>query len=263
MPLVWFEDVDAAYIEARRRKRPVLVAFGASWDTASKELEHVTFPDPEVAAALQDYVLVRVDCSDDEERKTIELTRRFDIKGTPSLVIMHAAVERELARAGEFMPPKTFVPFVREAKERHDAIVVPTTPARLDWYHDVDGALAMAVKRRRPLLVFFGPAYDHGSKQIRDRCFRDPAVAETLHDDFVLVDVFCDQGANAMWDRFRVYGTPTSIVTDGIGRGELARSVSLVTPAEYLRFLREGSAMNARYGTTRTSIGSVTAPSSE
>jgi thiol:disulfide interchange protein len=104
--LFWFEDVDLAYGEAKRLRRPVFLYFGATWDCASKELEHQTFPHPEVASLLHEgFVCAHVDCSDDENPKTMELTRRFGMLGTPTLLVTCPYRAREQWRANEFMKP--------------------------------------------------------------------------------------------------------------------------------------------------------------
>src|SRR5688500_3412564 len=91
-PLLWFDDVDLAYAEARRVGRPVFLCFGATWDCGTKELEHHTFSDPEVGSLLHvGLVCVRIDCSDDEDERTMRLTRAFDIKGVPSLIVTDAS----------------------------------------------------------------------------------------------------------------------------------------------------------------------------
>lgn len=239
-PLVWHEDLDLAYDEARRRGVPVFIQFGASWDCASKELEYRTFPDAEVAGRLAtDFVTARVDCSDDENATTMRLTRRFDVKGTPTLIVADPRTDGELLRANEFVPPERLVTMLDEAHARYVALSARAVIPKLTWGWNVDEALAEATARRRPLLLFFGPAYDHGSKRIRDDCFTDWRVARLLHDSFALCDVWCNDGANAAWERFGVRGSPTSIVMDAARRIELARSEWATDARTYARFLRD------------------------
>lgn len=122
--LSWHLDPEGGYADATRAGRPVLLFFGASWDCASKELEHRTFPDPEVATLLHEsFVLVKIDCSDDEDPEVQKAARRFHMLGTPTLIVMHAAHDRELARVHEYVAPGAFVPILREALARHRAIV--------------------------------------------------------------------------------------------------------------------------------------------
>ena len=104
-PVTWLSDVGLAYLEARRTGRHVFLFFGATWDTSSKELEHKSYPDPDVASLLfASFVCARVDCSDDEDPTTIDLVRRFDVKGTPTMLVTDA-FGVGLWRACEFVPP--------------------------------------------------------------------------------------------------------------------------------------------------------------
>ena len=122
-PLVWFDDVDVAERYATRNHRALFLYFGASWDCASKELEHHTFHDPDVAALLSDgFICARVDCSDDEDAKTQLLTRRFEIKGTPTMIVTHASRREDLWRATEFVKPDRLALVLRAARARHEAM---------------------------------------------------------------------------------------------------------------------------------------------
>jgi thiol:disulfide interchange protein len=114
----WF-DIDFAPRQAARNHRPLFLYFGASWDCASKELEHQTFPEPELATLMcEDFVCARVDCSDDEDPKTMELVRRYDVKGTPTLLVMHPVRNVELWRATEYVKPEPLGVALRAARAR-------------------------------------------------------------------------------------------------------------------------------------------------
>lgn len=228
--LQWFEDVELAYAEAKRWAKPVFLSFGASWDCGTKELEHRTFPDPEVGTLLYDgFVCVRVDCSDDEDPRTARLSRDFDIKGVPTLIATDAS-RRDLWRVTEYTTPDKLAVVLRAACARHQAM------------RDIDPALRLGAFWGRPVVLLFAPAYDHSSWFVRRDCLGDRAVANMLRDSFVLVDVPCDEGSNAAWQRFRVRGSPTAIVIDGARRIELARLEERVEPRVFERFLEVGLA---------------------
>jgi hypothetical protein len=228
--IAWF-DLDFALRQAARNHRPLFVYFGATWDCASKELEHATFPEPNVATLLcESFVCARVDCSDDEDAKTMEQVRRFDVKGTPTLLVMHPARDVELWRATEYVKPESLAFALRAARARHDAM------------RDVESALRLSTAWQRPVLLAFLPAYDHGSERIRRDCLGDANVAAMVRDSFVLVDVFCDEGSNEDWQRFGVRGSPTVIVWDAARSEELARMEEIVGPRVFERFLHLGLA---------------------
>ncbi|KZK74352.1 MAG: protein-disulfide reductase [Pelodictyon luteolum] len=72
-------------LELRDAGRPVMLDFSAAWCASCRELEHITFRDPEVAAALERMQLLRVDVTGHtpEDR---QLMKRFGVFGPPSLV---------------------------------------------------------------------------------------------------------------------------------------------------------------------------------
>jgi hypothetical protein len=209
-PVHWFDDLELASAEATRTNRPLLLAFFASWDCVTKEFEHHTFPDPDIASLLYDFVCVNVDCSDDEDETTIRLTKRFSIVGIATLVITHSARQVELARVTEYMPPEKLAVVLRATRARHAAM------------HDIDESLRLGAAWRRPVVFGFLPAYDASSLQIRNAMTAYP-VATMLRDSFLFVDVWCDDGSNDEWGRFKVLGSPALVVMDGARRVEITR----------------------------------------
>lgn len=122
VPLLWETDVDVAFARARRENKLVLVYFGADWDRAAKELEHVTFVDPQVSLVLwRDFVTLHVDSTDDEDQTTRRLHERFKVVGDPTIIVMAADGTSEILRYNEFVPPETFVRGLAKAT-RPDAI---------------------------------------------------------------------------------------------------------------------------------------------
>lgn len=64
VPAGWLTDEAQAVALAKQLNRPLIVDFGADWCAACKELEHKTFSDPKVVAALADFVKLRIDATD-------------------------------------------------------------------------------------------------------------------------------------------------------------------------------------------------------
>jgi thiol:disulfide interchange protein len=116
VPVSWETDIDLALRRAKKENKPVVVYFGASWDTAAKELEHETFTDPEVRLLLaRDFVSVHVDSSDDEDPYTQRLQKEFKVVGDPTIVIVAADGTTELRRINEFVTPAVFAYALRLA----------------------------------------------------------------------------------------------------------------------------------------------------
>ncbi len=113
----WYTDLDEALLTATRQQKPVAVFFGASWDTAWKEIEHRTIPHPAVTSRLaRDFVAVYVDTTDDEDKATQEAARRFRIVGDPTIVLLAADATTEVVRFNEYIRPSTMVRALDMAK---------------------------------------------------------------------------------------------------------------------------------------------------
>ncbi len=71
-------------ITASKGKR-VMLDFYADWCTSCKELEHITFADERVKAALRDYILVQADVTANTEEEKA-LSKMFNLFGPPALI---------------------------------------------------------------------------------------------------------------------------------------------------------------------------------
>lgn len=106
--IAWITSEEAGRAKAQTEGKPVIIDFGASWCTACKELEHETFPHGEVKKEAQRFVAIRVDATDDENTETVRLTKKYDVKGLPT-VIMLDKDGKEVVRFTEFVKPEPFV----------------------------------------------------------------------------------------------------------------------------------------------------------
>lgn len=109
-PIAWVRSIEEA--EALTYKyppfvhRPIFLFFGAAWDNASKDLEEVTFRDPEVRVFVTEhYIPVSIDVSDDEAVATRRSTERFKVHGSPSILVYSARFAVEVVRINEFVSP--------------------------------------------------------------------------------------------------------------------------------------------------------------
>lgn len=66
-------------------KEPVIIDFYADWCNPCKELEHITFTDPEVQALLEEFTRLKVDLTV-VNNETDQLKKEFDIPGVPTII---------------------------------------------------------------------------------------------------------------------------------------------------------------------------------
>ena len=80
---------DQALPLARKDKQPILVDFTARWCASCKEMDLSTFADPQVIAATQNWILVKVDATDDELPTVEAAMKRFEVLGLPTLLLLN------------------------------------------------------------------------------------------------------------------------------------------------------------------------------
>ena len=87
-PLPWIRGEQPALASAHASHKPMLIDFYADWCLPCKELELKTFSDPRVKEMLDNFVLVKVDCTEDDDPQVLETKRRYHAATLPTLVIL-------------------------------------------------------------------------------------------------------------------------------------------------------------------------------
>jgi thiol:disulfide interchange protein DsbD len=101
--------------------RPVMLDFAADWCVSCKELEHDTYSDPAVQAALKDAVLLQADvtANDDDDKA---LYARFGIYGPPGVMFFGSDGKEQTAyRVVGYLGPDDFLKRVDGAFGSHQA----------------------------------------------------------------------------------------------------------------------------------------------
>jgi thiol:disulfide interchange protein DsbD len=114
-------DLQREVAAASQAGRAVMVDFYADWCISCLEMEHKSFTQPEVQAALKDVVLLQADVTkNDNEDKALYV--HFGIVGPPTIAFYGAdGTERRNFRVVGFMEAAEFAAVVRQA-------VAPATP---------------------------------------------------------------------------------------------------------------------------------------
>jgi thioredoxin:protein disulfide reductase len=112
-PIETVAALETALAEARVANQPVMLDFTAEWCVSCKEMEEYTFPDPEVIGALQPYMLLRADVTDnnDDDQALLQLFRSF---GPPTIAFFdRSGFERTNFKLVGFVPAEKFREHVR------------------------------------------------------------------------------------------------------------------------------------------------------
>jgi len=102
------EGLNAALADAHAQGKPVMLDFYADWCVSCKEMETLTFSDPQVQAALSDMVLLQADVTDNDE-KDKALYKHFGIIGPPAIIFYDTnGQEKRNYRVVGYMPADDF-----------------------------------------------------------------------------------------------------------------------------------------------------------
>jgi len=90
--------------EVKASDKPVVVDFGKDSCTACAELEHITFPDPEVQEQLKKFTFIKIDLTDNTEDDKA-LLKHFELFGTPNIIFF--------GKDNKYMPEKSLTGFIK------------------------------------------------------------------------------------------------------------------------------------------------------
>jgi thiol:disulfide interchange protein DsbD len=106
-------ELDAALGEARAANQPVMLDFTAEWCVSCKEMEEYTFPEPGVIGALEPYMLLRADVTDNNDDDKA-LLQRFKSFGPPTIAFFdRSGFERTNYKLVGYVPADKFAEHVR------------------------------------------------------------------------------------------------------------------------------------------------------
>jgi thioredoxin:protein disulfide reductase len=114
--VTWKPYAEETLKEAQNLKRPVIIDFYATWCTPCRELEEVTFHQPDVVRlAEKNFTMVKVDVTKGGNPYYEELLRKYSVKGVPTIVFLDAeGKERTDLRLVDFLPADKFLIRMRD-----------------------------------------------------------------------------------------------------------------------------------------------------
>lgn len=109
-------DLQREVAAARAAGKPLLLDFYADWCVACKEMEKYTFPEPQVHAALDGFVLLKADVTANDADDQA-LMRQLGIVGPPATLYFRDGEERRALRLFGFEAADAFAARAQRARE--------------------------------------------------------------------------------------------------------------------------------------------------
>lgn len=108
--LTWLPSIEQGKETAKKENKKIMIDTSAEWCVACKELEEYTFSDADVAKALKDYVLVKLDFTkmSVEDKK---LQKDLKVYGMPTVIFLDATGQEERRFSG-FKDKNDFLGFL-------------------------------------------------------------------------------------------------------------------------------------------------------
>jgi thiol:disulfide interchange protein DsbD len=111
--IAWEKFEYASYEESLGSNKKMIIDFYADWCIPCKELDALTFSDPNIIAMTKDFDSYKVDMTKSISDETDALRKRFDIKGMPTVLIIDSN-GKEAARITGFVDAKEFATIINK-----------------------------------------------------------------------------------------------------------------------------------------------------
>jgi thioredoxin-related protein len=115
-PMRWDGELEPGIARAKAENKPLFLFFGAEWDKGTNEIVRGALVDPEVGALLRhDFVSVHVDLTDDDDLRTREVVRRFNVIGVPTMLVLDPDGS-EIERINAWVTPERLLARLRATR---------------------------------------------------------------------------------------------------------------------------------------------------
>jgi len=84
----WLSSVQEGLAKAKAEGKPAMIDFWASWCSVCLHLDRTTYVNPDVVREAQQFVPIKVDCTDTSSTAVKELQAQYSVVGLPTIVFI-------------------------------------------------------------------------------------------------------------------------------------------------------------------------------
>jgi thiol:disulfide interchange protein DsbD len=119
--VAWQPYSEKSLVEARQLEKPVIIDFYADWCAPCRELDKITFYDPEIVKQAQnDFIMIKIDLTRKGNPVHDDLLIQYNVKGVPTVLFLdRQGKERQDLRLVDFLPADQFLVRMTEIKKTH------------------------------------------------------------------------------------------------------------------------------------------------
>jgi len=110
-PVNWHPYSDRLLSESAEKNKPVIIDFYANWCAPCRELDQITFHQPDIVKLSQDdFIMIKVDLTKQGNQDYDYLLKKYNVKGVPTVIFIdNLGKERKDLRLVDYIAPDKFL----------------------------------------------------------------------------------------------------------------------------------------------------------
>jgi thiol:disulfide interchange protein DsbD len=105
----WVYYSEELYNQVLNGDKPIIMDFYADWCIPCREMDNITFSDPDIVEISKNYTLFKVDITSNTSDEVNKLKEKFDVRGVPTIIFIDSdGKERRDLRCIGFVKPEEF-----------------------------------------------------------------------------------------------------------------------------------------------------------
>lgn len=163
--------------KAKEEGKPIFIDFWAEWCGPCKDMEENVYVDPAVIESSQDFIFIKVNTEEEQE-----ITQEYSITNIPTMIYLSPEGKNLQTKVG-YRSVNDLQSDMEEALDKYETMY----SSDITWKNYDDGRAA-AIKKEKPMMVFFHEKGNENSTKMLSTTFVSPQVTQEA-DKFVCIQV--------------------------------------------------------------------------